>query len=160
VLASGKVLFVGLGDRDNPGTITLADVFDPDAETWTAVGDDPDATSAARDATLLRDGTVLVTTSGVCPSTSESHNCDTNAQFFDPNGRGGLGAFSKPPIAMPALAGASTATLLPSGAVLFTAGGVPATDAQIYDPSTGKFVVDDRMASPHGGHTATLLPGG
>lgn len=57
-----------------------------------------------------------------------------------------------------------TATPLRNGDILITGGmvrnGEFVAEAELYDPSTGKFSPAGRMASPRVGHTATLLPDG
>lgn len=57
-----------------------------------------------------------------------------------------------------------TATPLRNGDVLITGGmvrnGEFVAEAELFDPTTGKFSPSGRMASPRVGHTATLLPDG
>jgi hypothetical protein len=157
LLASGKVLFVAGVDDNAPGVSPMVDLYDPDAGTWTAGAQDPATTVAPRNVVALPGGTALVTSSHFCPSTNTSMNCDTDVVVFDE----ALRIVGAEPVHMPLLAGRSTATLLPDGTVLFTAGTVPTTDAQIYDPVANAFTVDASMVTPHGGgHTATILPGG
>jgi hypothetical protein len=51
-----------------------------------------------------------------------------------------------------------TATLLPNGTVLFAGGGSVVTE--IYDPSTGSFVLSGLTEFDRSGHSATLLKNG
>jgi uncharacterized protein (TIGR03437 family) len=51
-----------------------------------------------------------------------------------------------------------TATLLPSGKVLFAGGNTAA--AELYDPATGTFTRTGGMTTPRSNHSATLLPDG
>jgi hypothetical protein len=57
-----------------------------------------------------------------------------------------------------------TATLLANGKVLIAGGydehGLRGDTAELYDPSTGRFVATASMSTPRFGHTATLLPNG
>jgi hypothetical protein len=51
-----------------------------------------------------------------------------------------------------------TATVLPDGKVLIAGGGT--ASAELFDPSTGRFMLTGRMMRPRTGHSATLLPNG
>ncbi|HYR83367.1 MAG TPA: kelch repeat-containing protein [Terriglobia bacterium] len=101
-------------------------------------------------ATLLLDGTVLVTGGGIngCLASAETYNPATSN--WSPTGFLASGRCNH------------TATLLASGKVLVTGGftgGVSAT-AELYDPSTRNWTTVPSMQNARQGHSATLLPSG
>ena len=107
-------------------------------------------------ATLLLDGSVLVT-GGDGVKTSNL----AKAELYDPNS-GSWTATGK----LTEGRRGHTATLLSDGTVLVAGGWsdrsdlVPSATAELYDPSTGKWVATARMAAARAGHTATLLADG
>ncbi len=164
LLPSGKVLVTG-GGIDDSGSQELASVelYDPDTGLWTSLAPMVEARQGHR-ATLLHDGRVLVSGGlGVAgsvelydPATGIWTSSQDAGLFCDP------GASPHPDQPCPLLEAREehTATLLPSGKVLVTAGTTGAT-AELYDPRTGIWTA----AAPVPGtapnqHTATLLPSG
>lgn len=114
---------------------------------------------AGMTATLLRNGTILVAggfyglTYGDCELTSDV------AEIFNPN----TGAVATT-ATMTTKRSGHTATLLPSGKVLITGGGIDCVGnvatAELYDPASNSFSATGAMSYPRSGHTATLLPNG
>lgn len=110
-------------------------------------------------ATPLRNGKVLVV-GGLTPA---SYDWPTaSAELYDP----GTGTFA-PTGSLVTARYAHSATLLPDGKVLiaggamfYSAGAVPTTSAELYDPSTGSFAPTGSMNLQRDAHTATLLASG
>ncbi len=153
VLPSGKVLF--------SGHASATQTFDPSANggmgSWTTASVPPSPSTGHRDAVLLRDGTVLITGGYTCGTTGTPVNCGSHGDIFDPAAGGGLG---QPIKTTPDLPGpGASATLLPTGEVLFTGGAVPANVAAVYDPTTNT-ASSESMPEAHADHTATVLPSG
>jgi len=101
-------------------------------------------------ATLLQDGTVLITggaTNGGQTNTAEIYNPSTNTFALT------LGAMSTKRYA-------STATLLNSGKVLIAGGGSTLSSAELYNPATGTFSTTGSMTTGRNYATATLLHDG
>jgi large repetitive protein len=158
LLLDGKVLVTG-GAPDSQGysSLSSAEMYDPDAGTWTAIG----AMSSARQAhaaTLLPDGRVLISGgANVGYFTSSAEIYDPAASAWTATGTMGVAR------------GIHTATLLPNGTVL-TAGGnhntisaptiVALSSAEIYDPATGTWTATGSLNAARSTHTATLLPSG
>jgi Putative Ig domain/Galactose oxidase, central domain len=124
LLAGGKVLVTG-GLVDNSGTATAtAEVFDPTTQLFTATKANMGTARAFQTATVLGDGTVLVTggdpPGAVVLATAELYN--PNSQIFTPTGSMGTARTSH------------TATLLNDGRVLITGGtnGVVLATAELY----------------------------
>jgi N-acetylneuraminic acid mutarotase len=155
VLTNGKVLVVGGNTSTNLSGAGLAsaELYDPNAGTWTATG----SLHVARfnhTATLLPNGKVLVVggfTSAVGYLSS--------AELYDPT----TGTWS--------ITGSlhngrlwHTATLLPNGTVLVVGGQSslenPLTSAEIYDPTTGTWSVTGNLNLGRYYHSATLLATG
>ncbi len=154
LLRDGRVL---VGDGDDPNADDEArwnlgaEVYDPASGTWTATGKMISPTKGAR-ATLLRDGTVLVT---------GSHG----AQLYDPD-NGTWTATGR----MPQRHAGHAAVLLSDGRVLVAGGYVfdrfgYAIDgiqesAELYDPATGTWAAIAKMSNRRAPITLTLLPDG
>ncbi|HEX7543244.1 MAG TPA: kelch repeat-containing protein [Candidatus Limnocylindrales bacterium] len=103
-------------------------------------------------ATLLLDGRVLIS----------GGSSDNMAELYDPQ----TGAFSPTGSMNAVRLRLHTATLLQDGRVLIVGGLDDTLDqnalasAELYDPTTGKFVPTASMAHARSGHTATLLADG
>ncbi len=165
LLADGRVLLVG----SDAITAAYAEIFDPEANGgaggFETTGAPTSFFPALHSLTLLRDGRVLVV--GGCPCVlSDSHiESSTKAELYDPD----TGVFSPTNDAVRDRVNHS-ATLLPSGKVLI-AGAIDEapspkqSTAELFDPDAdggaGEFgELAEAMSTPHGAHTATLLPTG
>jgi WD40 repeat protein len=158
VLHDGRVLLTGGTDdslSENP--LASAELYDPKPGKFVTTASMRHARSG-HTATLLRDGRVLIV--GDSDRSFESH---TSAELYDPT----TGQFV--PTGSPVnLRNGHTATLLQDGRVLIAGGtGTGAYDdttpasAELYDPTTGKFIVTGSMTTRRwSGHTATLLKDG
>ena len=146
-LADGRVLITG--GRDSAGTIVaIAEVFDPENQTSTAIGI-LNTPRIDHTATLLADGRVLI-----AGGTSAS-GALTSAEIFDPANPGA--GFRVLSATMGAARAGHTATRLHDGTVLI-AGGDDAGTAEIFKPTTESFSSTLlAMAAPRIGHTATLF---
>lgn len=151
LLTSGKVLLVG--GLSNGAHLATAELFDPESETFTRVGD----LAVPRNhhaAVLLADGRVLI---------AGGHDGKTSlasAELYDPaSGR----FLPVAPMARPR--SYPSATLLPSGRVLIAGGyhsgsvGDP-TLAEVFDPSTARFSATGSLLAPVGNAETVLLPDG
>ena len=158
LLMNGQVLITGgnLGRTDCCVIIANAELYDPSTGAFTLTG--PYAATLgnnsegfASTSSLLADGRVLFAT-------------EPAAEIYDPvtNTFSLTGAMVCCD-GLPYIAG-RTATLLTNGKVLLTGGEQEDlgrfSDAELYDPATGKFTATGSMAFARSQHTATLLPGG
>jgi N-acetylneuraminic acid mutarotase len=162
LLSNGKVLVAG-GWGHIPGDtnryyLLAAEVYDPDAGTWSSVG----SMTSRRNrhtATLLSDGRVLVT-GGQNDDAQANNPAPLNStEVYNPGTDTWSSAGS-----MSALRFDHTATLLSNGKVLVT-GGCGASNAalktaEVYTPGPGTWSSVSDMAAPRCGHTATLLSNG
>ena len=154
-LADGRVLVAG--GYFNSAPITLTDLYDPGAGTFTATG----AMATARGfdtATRLADGRVLFV--GGNPKTWDfSGPFLASAELYDPK----TGTFS-PTGPLATARNLHTATLLLDGRVLIVGGNDTfnhsLTSAELYDPKTGTFSPTGSMTTARGFHAATLLADG
>ena len=135
----------------------------PGAQTFVPTGSLNVARGCGSNATLLNDGTVLIT----------GGSGNTTAELYNPSSNGfGL---STPPSAlhpqglpigpMTAIRYNATATLLQDGTVLIAGGDIGnnqgSTSAEIYNPATGTFTATTgAMSTKRTTHTATLLRDG
>ena len=183
LLTDGTVLIAG-GITDFSGdTTATAEIYDPTAGTFTATTGDMTVSRAGHTATLLGDGTVLITGGESTETTGIFTSLDT-AEIYTPS----TGMFTPLPTTMNAARWQHTATLLGDGTVLLTGGfdgtatwklapfGIkePAGDAgswtptsgsiegtsEIYDPVGQTFTAGPAMVAGRFGHTATLLTAG
>ncbi|HEY8736385.1 MAG TPA: kelch repeat-containing protein [Candidatus Dormibacteraeota bacterium] len=163
LLASGTVLVVG-GFTAAPlgrtgGFANVAEVYDPATNRWSPTGPLGTGGRQGHTATRLLDGRVLVAGGegglGGNPSV-EIYHPSTNGWTF--------GSFLLAPHV------GHTATLLPSGEVLLVggAGSISLTlrepqalaTAELYEPSSDRWILLAPMHSTRDHHTATLLPSG
>ena len=157
VLQNGKVLIAG---RTGITITPCAELYDPVTGTFTRTGN---MTTPVSDhaAVLLANGKVLIVGGSVDRSGCISCTATSSAELYDP----GTGTFSATG-PMNAARSSPTATLLSSGKVLVTGGGVnptggPQQTAELYDPASGTFTLtNSSMAVGRQFHTATLLPSG
>lgn len=112
---------------------------------------------AAHTATLLPDGSVLIT-GGCVRESCEAGELSASAELYDPV----TGVF-KPATSMTIARVGSSATLLQDGRVLIAggwSGRQPTASAELYDPASGSFTPTGAMTTRRGGHTETLLADG
>jgi len=154
-LADGRVLVAGgLAPNWYADPTASAETYDPVTGVWTLTG----ALAFARighTATVLRDGTVLV--AGGCVASADAWSLEScpaasSTEIFDPHkgtwtSAGGLTVVRS----------GHTATLLPSGTVLFAGGG---NGSEIFDPATGTSSATRDLNFPRDGAAATLLSNG
>ena len=154
LLADGTVLVVGLGwDMSGGLASASAESYDPQLGVWSPITA-PAQPRSGHTATLLGDGTVLV--SG---GTGVGYlGLLATAELYDP--RTGIwtttGSMSMP-------RAGHTATLLADGRVLVVGGQVGPdmlASAEIFDPRTATWTATSPMSVPRTSHTATLLPNG
>jgi hypothetical protein len=149
LLKTGKVLVVGGLDATG-SQLASVELFDPATGMFTTLAPLPDP-RGGHTATVLKDQTVLI--AGGYPLAS--------ALLYDPDN----GKFSPTTGNMVTWRFNHTATLLNDGRVLMAGGqggdlNEPLANAEVYDPSTGKFSAVDDMPFARENHTATLLNSG
>jgi N-acetylneuraminic acid mutarotase len=140
LLPTGKLLVVS--GANSTGQLTMAEIYDPDTNTWTDAGTPGIAGSTAL-AVVLLNGTVLVLT-----------NESERGAVFDP-----LARTWTPTGPMSTARVMPTMTVLNDGKVL-VAGGWGLTTAELYDPATNTFVPTGSLSFARQAHTATLLRDG
>jgi hypothetical protein len=192
-LSDGRVLVVGGVWMDQHGEWTnpryLAEVFDPQTETWSPAGS-IDEWLLYIDLTLLDDGRVLLTgyysTSVYTPTTNTWREIDPptydryqhaavrlldgrimviggrftrTPEFFDPATETWTSGSPMGEFRLD-----PTATVLETGQLLVVGGtdrqGAVSDTVEMYDPTTDTWIAVDSMANPRYGHTASLLPDG
>lgn len=153
-LDDGRVLVAGgCADPACADMVATAEIYDPDADAWSAAGT-LETARAGQSATRLGDGSVLV--AGGCAD-ADCRGTLATAEIWRP----GTSDFEAGP-AMPGPRHDHTATLLESGEVLMAGGASGATsslpDAVVYDPSTESFATVSDMRLDRAYHNAIALP--
>ena len=160
LLSNGRVLIVG-------GTVSpsAAELYDPLSGAFVTTGLPVQPHGYFHSATLLNDGRVLIVGELVNAGTGGLAT-DTNAgaETYDPQ----TGTFAEAG-AMASNRNLHTATLLADGQVLIAGGyakGAAAPDstkfdtAELFNPSSGGFLLTGSMEEPRAAHFAALLPNG
>lgn len=116
LLANGKVLLTGGSTTGAP--FASAEIYDPIANTFTALSATMTTARGVHTATLQSDGQVLIT-GGVNQAYSPTNIAPlTSAELYDPVAN----TFTASPFTLGTARGGHTATLLPSGKLLFIGG--------------------------------------
>jgi hypothetical protein len=158
LLPDGRVLIAGgVSGGPTPDPIATAELYDPGAGTFVPTGSTPDDFIGLY-ATSLLNGRVLLM--GLTKDASGSFS--TAAELYDP----AMGTFTATG-ALPDLHEYWSATTLRDGRVLVTGGETrtaqgaliaqTSTEADVYDPATGKFTPTGFMTLARSQSTATLL---
>ena len=158
LLSSGKVL---VAEGQNGGAVGSAELYDPTNGMWNTTPN-PVNSRYSHTATLLPNGTVLVA------GGTDGTNSLASAELYTP-GQGANGTWTATANLVTPRSN-ETATLLPTGSILFAAGfdnfqKIPSakylTSAELYDPaSNGLWGSPPVMATPREEHTATMLANG
>ena len=156
LLPKGQVLLTGgQTDTNDGGGSATAELYDPAANSFTALTATMTTPRGGHTATLLPDGRVLI--AGGFNNSSIALN---SAELFDPVTR----TFTPLTATMTSRRENSVATLLPNGQVLLTGGsssGITTNTAELYDPVGNSFTaLGPTMTTVRAAHTATLLPNG
>jgi Kelch motif protein/galactose oxidase-like protein len=172
LLGDGRVFVSGGSTKSvDPicvGGISAAELYNPAAGSFSATGNMTTA-RYAHSAALLPNGKVLITGGFDSPPDLDCFDGEpalSSAELFDP-----LSGSFQPTGSMLLGRGGHTSTLLPNGKVLVSGGGdngggplpfygTASKTAELYDPSTGRFIATGNMGTTRLGHTATLLPNG
>ncbi len=152
LLPDGHVLIAGGVQDVGPGTVPIplspgvasAELYDPASGTFTVTGSMSEG-RAGHTATLLDDGTILVT------------GTDNSAELFSPAGAGTFSVVGELSTGYRA-----TATLRNDGTVLVAGGQAFSSlaTAQLFAPESGGFVATGSLITARDGHTATRLADG
>ena len=157
LLPSGQVLFTGGSTSSNgSGNLSTAELYDPSAQTFTALTATMTSPRAAQTATLLPDGKVLIT-----GGFNDSVTALNTAELYDPTAQ----TFTALTPRMTSTRAGHTATLLDNGTVLLTGGfnnsNSNLNTAELYSQTFNTFTaVSATMTSTRDQHTATMLPNG
>ena len=168
LLPNNKVL-VAYGSNSSSYTeaagyvgLSSIEVYDPGAGTFTELLEDDGLGIFGHTATLLQNGTVLLTGGFINDVWDYGGSTSDNGAGLYDSATGVLGGTGN----MTANRGGHTATLLTNGKVLIAGGadqdptGTGLANAELYDPSTGTFTQTGSMAVGRYLHTATLLQNG
>jgi len=161
LLPNGQVLLTGGLGNTSFTPVSTAEVYDPVANTFTALTATMTTARGAHTATLLPNGQVLIT-GGYTGQTQPALNTAEVYEALPPS----VNAFTALTATLTTARAFPTSTLLPDGQVLLT-GGVtsggspPLNTAELYDPVASTFTaLTATMTSVRDQHTATLLPNG
>jgi WD40 repeat protein len=157
LLKDGTVLIAG-GFDNNGDSLDIAEIYDPVSGTFAQTNGDMNAPRAFQTASLLPNGQVLLA----------GGNDDNSAEVYDPPS----GFFAPLTAGMLAARDFQSATTLGNGQILMAGGatccvvnqGFPSAasspSAELFDATSGTFVVTGTMQRPRSFHTATLLHDG
>tara|TARA_Y100000588_G_scaffold104543_1_gene113997 strand:- start:3186 stop:4250 length:1065 start_codon:yes stop_codon:yes gene_type:complete len=152
LLNNGKILVIGSDNEEQyVRGVTTAELYDPDNDTWTALGPLLDEHAEKFTAVLLNDGKVLVSGGGtkgrrLTPETTAT------MEVYDPDNA--TWSLLEP---MPTRSWRHTATVLNNGNVLF----VGNEKLSIYNTSSDNWTPIGGFSNPRGGvHTSVLLSDG
>ncbi len=166
LLSDGRVLITGgtalatTGSR-NSNILKSAEIYDPEQGTITLLSSTMTVPRYFHRATLLNDGTVLIT-GGWSKDQNGIDNINTDiAEIFNPSNNNFEPISNK----LTSARGTHTSTRLPDGKVLLAGGAgtdymvnnIAGETADIYDPSSKSFT-SAQMSFTRSIHTATLLP--
>ena len=140
LLVDGRVLVTG---GFNGSVRASAELYDPNADTWTATTGNMTVARYHHDATLLPSGKVLIAGGLSTPT----------AELFNP----ATGTFTGTGFPSATLDMGVTATLLPNGRVLAVGGALATTASTIYDPGAGAWTAGPAVSPSRDRHAATLL---
>lgn len=147
LLQDGKVLIAGGASGSWCSTscyLATAELYDPSSNTFTRTGNMTEPRAGAR-AVLLQNGDVLVVGGNIISDTEPTVTAELYRHATHTfSGTGGPSA------------GATMLLLLRDGKVLALTG----SRAELYDPSSGHFVVSGEFLIPRGKFGAALLPDG
>ncbi|SDZ23768.1 Kelch motif-containing protein [Amycolatopsis xylanica] len=168
LLPDGRVLVAGgecLRSPDTNGALRTAEIYDPEAKTWTPATPMTDARLGA-EAAPLPDGRVLVVGGNL--NIGGGYTCLAFCEIFDPRG----GGTWTPTGTMTTPRAIHQLTPLPDGSVLATGGycegvmlgpvfdGHSLASAERYYPETGRWAPAESMPFGRGRHKAVPLPDG
>jgi hypothetical protein len=164
LLADGRVLVTGgtpfgMYNSDAGQVLASAEVYDPKSGSFSPAGSMV-VPRASHTATLLKDGRVLVTGGAKSNMDGTGTTSLASAELWDPK----TGKFTTTG-SMTVARTFQEATLLADGRVLVTGGCADGwywndhfyAEAEIYDPTTGRFAATGSMADALVAQTATLL---
>lgn len=164
-LANGQVLITGGGSSSTypSPAINTAELYNPTANTFTALTGRMVSTRMNHAATLLPDGKVLLAGGQINDNNSDGNN---SAELYDP----AIQTFTAIANRMTVPRGSHVAVLLPNGKVLLAGGfnmglndlPVAQNTAELYDPATQTFTaIAAQLTSSRGNRpAAALLPSG
>ncbi|MGO8735253.1 MAG: protein kinase domain-containing protein [Terriglobia bacterium] len=158
LLPTGQVLIAGgFNHLATEAPLDTAELYDPVANTFTALTATMTTGREQQAATLLPNGQVLIT-----GGWNRSHNALSSAELYNP----AADTFTALTATMTSGRVAHTSTLLPDGQVLIAGGSLiyganTLNTAELYDPVANTFTaLSATLTALRGGHTATLLPSG
>lgn len=156
LLSSGKVLVTGGIQGVPPATTTLAEaeLYDPSSGSFTATVGTLATARQSHTASLLSDGTVLVT-----GGLDSNNHALASAEVFNPSTQ----MFTATKDSMATARANHTATVLNDKTVLVTGGddgSGPLSTAEVYDPTAETFSPTGSMGNTRKLHIATLLNDG
>ena len=152
LLKDGRVLIVGGVPLDSSIPTSTAELYDPATGIFTTTTGGMTTAREEHAATLLNDGTVLIT-GGESPVMGSSDlQLTATAEVYNPS----PGLFV-PTGSMTEARDLHTATLLMDGTVLIAGGGNSSATAELYDLTPNSFTKTGGMEFGRAGHTATAM---